>query len=213
MSNVIDDRRGLIFTINGELDPVYQVESSTWAQPSNRCSIAELPAEIQARIASLKETSQPGAFVKLVQGEVGVYVLVETNIKRMPEAAAEEETILDPSAQPSGTRALAPYDIVVCSKQGAVHGENGEIIDTQEGDCYVLNCQSWGRFFLPPLQEPAFVTTTKSFLLLLEQLHDKNFLSMCPDPAGEALPPDFGPTLPAFAPINCYVLNLSSFQR
>lgn len=213
MSNVIDDRRGLIFTINSESDPVYQVESSAWAQAGNRWTEEEMPPEIRAKIASLRETGQPGAFVQLVQGEVGVYVILETNIKRLPEAAADEQTVVDPSSQPEGARALAPYDIIICAKEGTVHAGNGETFETQVGDCYVLKCQSWGRFYLPPAQEPDFITTTKSFLRLLDRLHGKNFLSMCPDPESEALPPDFGDAFPAIVAINCYVLNLSRFKR
>ena len=212
MSNVIDDRRGLIFTINGEPHPVYQVESSAWAHTENMWAVQDMPQAIRDQIQYLRQSGSPGAFVQLVQGEVGVYVIMEPNIGRLPAPASDDGFVADPS-ETSGTRTLAPYDIVICAKSGVVQGENGETIQTQEGDCYVLKCQSWGQFFLPPLQEPAFVTTTKNFLLLLEQLHSKNFLSMWPDPDVERLPSDFGTATPAIMPINCYVLNLSNFKR
>lgn len=213
MSNMLDDRRGLLFTINGEPAPLYQVESTAWAQPANRWTEEELPPEVRARIASLRQTGQPGAFVQLVQGEVGVYVILEENIKRLPEAAAEEETAIDPSWQSESGRALSPYDIILCTRGGPINPASGQTPETQAGDCYVLKCQSWGQFFLPSAQEPEDVTTTKRVLLLLDKLHSRNFLSMCPDPESEVLPPDFGEPIPAFMPINCYVLNLSRFKR
>ncbi|MEZ4298674.1 MAG: hypothetical protein R3B70_27235 [Polyangiaceae bacterium] len=209
MSNELDDRRGLLFTINGDQEPVYQVMSSAWAQSPNKCSIQDLPLEVQAQITALKANGKPGAFVELVQGDVGVYVIVESNITRLPEAASEDVTLVDPNAQPPGTRVLAPYDIIICTKEGDNYDATHT---TQEDDCYVVNCQSWGRFFLPQVQEPEYVTTTKRFLLLLESLHGRNYLSMCPDPVSEVLPPDFGPAVSAIVPINCYVLNLSSFK-
>ncbi len=94
-----------------------------------------------------------------------------------------------------------------------IYGENGETFETQEGDWYVIKCQSWGRFSLNKAIRPGFVETTKEFLLLLSNLHSKDFLSMSPDPTSEVLPPDFGQAMDVPLGINCYVLNLSRFTR
>jgi hypothetical protein len=207
-----DDRRGLLFTINRDSNPVYQVESASWAHAENRWSANELPPEILAKVAYLKESGKPGAFVQFLQGEDGVYVICEKNIKNLPDAAADE-LVNVPRAQAVSARALAPYDIIICAKGGPIHGQNGETFETQEDDYYVLRCQSWGRFVLSEPKQPDFVGTTKEFLLLLDNLHGKNFLSMSPDPTHETLPPDFGEPTDASFGIACYVLNLARFKR
>lgn len=207
-----DDRRGLLFTINRDSAPVYQVESASWAHAENRRSASDLPPEILAKVASLKESGKPGAFVQFLQGEVGVYVICEKNIKNLPEAA-DDDLVYAPSGQAGSSREISPYDIIICAKGGEVRGQNGEMSETQEDDYYVLQCQKWGRYALSQSKQPDFVGTTKEFLLLLDNLHGKNFLSMSPDPIHETLPPDFGePTEVSFG-IACYVLNLSRFKR
>lgn len=210
--NGFDDRRGLLFTIDREKDPVYQVESRRWARPENRWQEAEIPAEIRARVTELKQSGQPGAFARLLPGDDGVYVLCETNIKQIPELAAEDIAVA-PAQQPAGARQLAPYDIVICAKGGAVPTGSGEELATAEDEYYVIKSDAWTRFALDRAMRPAFVETTKDFLHLIEDLHGRNFLSMSPDKAGEVLPPDLEPPSPAIVAINCYVLNLSRFKR
>ena len=206
-----DDRRGFLFTINRDSNPVYQVESASWAQAENRWSANDLPPEILAKVADLKESGKPGAFVQFLQGEVGVYVICEKNIKNLPEAA-DDDIVNAPRGQAGSARELAPYDIIICAKGGAIRGRNGETSETQEDDYYVLKCQSWGRFVLSQAKQPAFVDTTKEFLHLLDNLHGKNFLAMSPDKPSEHIP---GLTEPSEAVIGiaCYVLNLAHFKH
>lgn len=209
----LNDRRGLLFTINRESSPVYQVESTSWARPENRWSSHDLPPEIFAKIAHLKESGKPGAFVQFFQGEVGVYLVCEKNIKNLPEAA-DDDLVYAPREQAENARELSPYDIVISAKGGAIHGQNGETSETQEDEIYVLRYQSWGRFVLSEPKQPHFVSTTREFLLLLDNLHDKSFLSMSPDKPSEALPPpDFGTSADVDCGIACYVLNLARFKR
>lgn len=208
----LDDRRGFLFTINRDSNPVYQVESASWAHAENRWSAIDLPPEILAKVAELKASGKPGAFVQFLQGEDGVYVICEKNIKNLPEAA-DDDLVYALRGQMASARALSPYDIVICAKGGTIRGQNGEAFETQEDDYYVVRCQSWGRFALNQLMQPGFVETTKEFLLLLDNLHGKNFLSMSPDKTSETLPPDFGEPSDVPVGINCYVLNLSRFKR
>lgn len=207
-----NDQRGLLFTIDREPDPVYQVESRRWARPENRWPEGEIPAEIRAKVAELKQSGLPGAFARLLPGDEGVYVLYEKNVKQLPELAAADISV-DPARQPAGARQLAPYDIVICARAGAVPTGSGEELTTADDEYYVVKCGAWTRFALEQAMRPAFVETTKDFLHLLEDLHGKNFFSMSPDRAGEALPPDLEPPSPAIVAINCYVLNLSRFKR
>lgn len=210
----IDDRRGFLLTINLEPDPVYQVESSVWAHVANRWAHEDIPPEIHDKVAHLKVTGKPGAFVRFLHSDVGVYVLYEKNIKNLPEPADDDDIVVDPGWRPESERKLSPYDIVICAKGGAVgRADSGETYETQEGDYYVIRCQSWGRLVLNPPLRPSFVETSKDFLLLLESLHRKNYLSMCPDPTIEVLPPDFGDCVPVPEGLNCYVLNLARFKR
>jgi hypothetical protein len=206
-----NDRRGFLFTINRDSNPVFQVESASWAQAENRWSANDLPPEILAKVAHLKESGKPGAFVQFLQGEVGVYVICEKNIKNLPEAA--DDDLVDASRGLAGSaRELEPYDIIICAKGGAVRGQNGETSETQEDDYYVLRCQSWGGFVLSQAKQPDFVATTKEFLHLLDNLHGKNFLAMSPDKPSEIYP---GPAEPSDVAIGiaCYVLNLARFKR
>ncbi|MGK4000827.1 hypothetical protein [Sorangium sp. So ce1024] len=209
----IDDRRGIVFTINREPNPVYQLESSAWASAENRWAERDIPPEIRDKVASLKETGKPGAFVQFLQGDVGVYVICERNIKNLPEMACDDLVVQGTRAKLGGGRGLADYDLVICAKNGTIRAENGDTFETREGDYYVVHCQSWGRFVLNPSQRPGFVETTKEVLLLLEGLHRKNFLSMSPDPTDERLPRDFAQPTAVPVGINCYVLNLSRFKR
>lgn len=216
MSNEIpclNDRRGLVFTIAREPNPVYQVESSAWASAENRWAEHDIPPEIRDKVASLKETGKPGAFVHYLQGDVGVYVICESNIKNLPEAACDDLVVEGTRPKLGGAQELADYDLVICAKDGAIRAENGETFETREGDYYVVHCQSWGRFVLNPSVRPRFVETTKEVLLLLESLHRKNFLSMSPDPTDEALPRNLMKPIAVTVGINCYVLNLSRFKR
>ena len=208
----INDRRGILFTINSDSNPVYQVESKSWAHEVNRWTQDDIPQEIRDKVADLKETGKPGAFVRFLQGEVGVYVIYEKNIKNLPEAA-DEDLLIEPRAQPGSERELAPYDIVICTKDGTIHTEDGETVATREGDYYIIRCQTWGRFVLNPPMRPSFVETTKEFLLLLDDLHGRNFLSMSPDITGEVLPGDIGDPVSVADGVNCYVLNLARFKR
>jgi hypothetical protein len=215
MSNTIlciDDKRGLIFTINGESNPVYQVESKFWAQPGNRWNENDIPQKIRDKIATLEATGKPGVFVRFLPGDDGVYVICEKNIKTLPEPA-DEDIVLDPSQYSVDGRTLSTYDVVIRAKGGKVQGDNGETFDTQEGDYYVIPCQSWGRVVLDEPMRPHFVETTKEFLHLLEALHKKNFLSMSPDKPDEVLPPDMVTPTSATDGINCYVLSFSRFRR
>jgi len=214
MSNeslIIDDKRGLIFTIDRQREPVYQVESRHWATSAHRWDHNEIPPEIHAKVAELKESGKPGAFARFLQGEVGVYVIYEKNIKPLPELAADE-LAFEPSQAPGSERTLSPYDIVICSKGGTVRADDGGGAETVEGDYYVINCETWGRFLTNQATRPRDVETTKEVLLLLEDLNGKNFLSMTPDKS-EGLPPDMPKPLEVMDNINCYVLNLSQFKR
>ncbi|WP_437765333.1 hypothetical protein WMF27_30515 [Sorangium sp. So ce281] len=209
----INDRRGLVFTIDREPNPVYQLESSAWANAENRWAERDIPPEIRDKVASLNETGKPGAFVQFLQGDVGVYVICEKNIKNLPETACDDLVVQEECAKLSSARRLAAYDLVICAKNGTIRAESGETFETREGDYYVVRCQSWGRFVLNPSLRPGFVETTKEVLLLLEGLHRKNFLSMSPDPTDERLPPDVAQPTAVPVGINCYVLNLSRFKR
>lgn len=208
----VNDRRGILFTINSEPDPVYQVDSQTWAHSLNRWSQDDIPLEIQEKAADLLQTGKPGAFLRFHEGEDGVYLICEKNIKNLPEAA-DEDIVLGPRLQPGRERELAPYDIVLYTKEGTIKSDDGQTIATQEGEYYVVKCQSWGRFTLDQAMRPGFVQTTKDFLLLLDNLHGRNFLSMSPDLIGEVLPTNMPrPVTPADG-VNCYVLNLARFKR
>ncbi|MDI1480397.1 hypothetical protein [Polyangium sp. y55x31] len=208
----IDDKRGLLFTINGESNPVYQVESKSWAQPDNRWSEKDIPQAIRDKIARLEASGKPGAFVRFLQGEDGVYVICEKNIKNLPESA-DEDVVLDPLQFCGDGRTLSTYDLIIHAKGGKVEGDNGEAFETKEGEYYVIRCQSWSRVVLDQPMRPHFVETTKEFLRLLEDLHGKNYLSMSPDKPEEVLPPDIAAPTYAIEAINCYVLNLSRFRR
>jgi hypothetical protein len=208
----IDDRRGLLFTINGEATPVYQVESKSWAQPANRWSENDIPEVLRDKIVALEASGKPGAFVRFLQGEDGIYVICEKNIKSLPESA-DEDIVIDPFQSSGNGRTLSTYDVVIRAKGGKVQGDNGESVETQEGDYYVIPCQSWGAVVLDQPMRPRFVEITKEMLHLLEALHGKNFLSMSPDKPEEILPPDIVVPTTAFIGITCYVLNLSRFKR
>lgn len=207
----IDDRRGFIFTINRDSSPVYQMESHAWAHESNRWREEDIPPAIRDKVAHLEQTGKPGAFVSFLQGDTGIYVICEKNISNLPQPADAASTA-DPFVQPNSGRQLSPYDIVIRAKGGAVHPQNGKAFETQEGAYYVIRCQSWGRFVVDHSKRPDFVETTKEFLLLLENLHGHNFLSMSPDKPSETLPPDMVEPEEAVLGIACYVLNLSSFK-
>lgn len=216
MSNEIqctNDRRGILFTIDRESNPVYQLESSAWASAENRCNESDIPPEIRDKAASLQETGKPGAFAHFLQGDIGVYVIYEKNIKNIPEAADDDLVVPGTRPKLDNSRGLAAYDLVICAKNGTICAENGESFETREGDYYIVRCQSWSRFVLNPALRPGFVETTKEVLLLLEGLHRKNFLSMSPDPTDERLPPDVVTPTAVPVGINCYVLNLSRFKR
>jgi hypothetical protein len=191
---------------------VYQVESSAWTQEANRWSEEDVPQEIRDKVDQLERTGKPGAFVRFLQGEVGVYLICEKNIKTLPELA-DDEINADPFEHQGSGRKLSPYDIVVRAKGGTVRAENGEIKKTRAGDYYVIPCQSWGRFIVEEPKRPEFVETTKNMLSLLEDLHGHNFLSMSPDKPDEVLPPDMAAPESACFGITCYVLNLSRFTR
>lgn len=207
-----DDRRGLLFTINQESSPVYQLESQAWARPENRWNVEDIPQSIRDKVAKLEQTGKPGAFVRFMQGETGVYVLCEKNIGTLPERADDEIQADLPNEGGEGPT-LSPYDIVIHAKAGTIPSENGETIETAEGSYYVIPCQSWGRFILEQHLRPGHVETTKEFLLLLDNLHGQNFLAMSPDKPTEVLPPDMEEPIPAIIPITCYVLNLAHFKR
>lgn len=207
----LDDRRGLLFTINGETNPVYQVESKSWVHAANRWNRDDIPREIRDKIAYLRETGKPGAFVRLNQEGEGAYLICEENIKNLPEAA--DDALVELSLPAGSASGLAPYDIILCTKAGTIQGANGETFTTPTGDYYIIKCQAWGRFALPTSKQPDFIKTTRDFLLLIEGLHKKNYFSMSPDPESEGLPVDFPVPLPALEALNCYVLNLSRFTR
>lgn len=200
---VIDDPRGFVFTINQEKAPVYQVDSTQWARSEHRRPAAEIPPEIRAKVAELRDSGEPGAFARFGETELGVYVLCEPNIKNLPEPAAEDAVI---GHSPEGPP-LSPHDIVIYAKAGAIQGEDGNVYHTGEGEYYVVKGEEWSRF--APAALPPDVGTTKEVLLLLDRLHGKNFLSMSPDKPEELL---CDPTDPGFN-ITCYVLNLSRFKR
>lgn len=213
MSNdIVDDRRGLIFTIDRQREPVYQVESQHWARADHRWPSAEIPPEIHAKVEELKASGKPGAFARFLQGEDGVYVIYEKNIKPMPEVADQEIAFVPPPQASSG-RQLAPYDIVICAKGGTVRADNGELFETTEDGYYVIKCQTWARFLNNQAMRPRDVETTKEVLLLLEDLNGKNYLSMSPDKTPEALPIDLFEPTDAIIGITCYVLNLARFKR
>lgn len=208
----VNDRRSLIFTIDRQPEPVYQVESTDWARAEHRWSQDEIPPELRAKLSELEESGKPGAFVRFLQGQEGVYVICEKNIKPIPELAGDE-IVFDPLTQPPGERRLSPYDIVICTIGGTIRADNGDVFETGEGECYVIRYQSWGRFVQDKAMRPQDVETTKQVLLLLERLHGKDFLSMTPDPSDEHLPADMPQAIKADASVNCYVLNLARFQR
>jgi hypothetical protein len=216
MSNEIpftNDRRGILFTINRETEPLYQLESGAWASPENRWPEGDIPPEIREKVAALRQSGKPGTFVQFLQGEVGVYVICEGNIKYLPEAADDDLVVDGPWSTGTRARGLAPYDLVICAKGGAVMAEGAARLETRDGDYYVVRCQTWSRFVAHPPVRPRFVDTTKDVLLLLENLHRKNFLSMSPDPEDEGLPANLMPPMAVPEGINCYVLNLSRFKR
>ncbi len=111
----IDDRRGIIFTINRDSDPVYQVESKAWAHAANRWNPNDIPQEIRDKAAYLRDTGKPGAFVPFVQREGGVYLICEKNIKNLPEPADDDASVELPLPLGSA-RVLDPYDIVICRR-------------------------------------------------------------------------------------------------
>jgi hypothetical protein len=207
----IDDQRGLIFTISRETNPVYQVTSGAWAKPENLWQQGEIPQEIRDKVADLIDGGKPGAFVRFLQGEDGVYVICEKNIKTLPETASDDLAIETPRPSETG-RALSSYDIVICAKGGTVAAEGGGTTETREGDYYVIGCGDWSQVVLEEQDRPKFVETTKEMLHLLEELNGQNFLSMKPDP-DELLPVGLEPPTSATVGINCYVLNLARFQR
>lgn len=206
----VDDKRGLIFTLNREPNPVYQVESGVWGKPDNRWEAAEIPQEIRDKVADLWESGKPGAFVQFLQGEEGIYVICEKNIKTLPDTAAADLGLSPPAPSGSG-RALSAYDIVICSKGGAVQTTTGEAFETQEGDYYVISARDWSRVVLDEADRPKFVETTKEMLHLLDALNGQNFLTMKPDPNEGALR-DLDASSSACVGINCYVLNLARFK-
>jgi hypothetical protein len=209
----VDDRRGFIFTIDRQREPVYQVDSKHWAQKAHRWSPEEMPAEIRDKAAELQESAKPGAFARFHQGAVGVYILCEKNIKPIPELAGDDFTFESPG-RPGSEKKLSPHDIVICAKGGPIQGENGEVFETEEGDYYVIQPSTWGRFTTDSATRPRDVETTKEILILLEELHGKNFLSMSPDKPFEwKAPPIMPDAIDAIYHINCYVLNLSRFKR
>lgn len=211
-SNIIDDRRGLIFTINREPEPVFQVESKHWADPEHRWPSQEIPPEIHAKVAEFKQSGKPGAFARSVQGDVGVYVICEENLKPLPEPA-DDDVVFEPGPQSASARQLNAYDIVICAKGGVIRADNGDTFETQPGDYYVVRCDTWGRFMDSQARRPAHVQTTKDMLHLLEDLHGKNFLSMAPDKPDEQLPPSMPQVVDPGFNLTCYVLNLARFQR
>jgi hypothetical protein len=208
----VNDRRGFLFTINLESNPVYQVESHAWARPENRWNEEDIPKAIRDKMAQLEQSGKPGAFVRFMQGETGVYLVCEKNINNLP-ACADDEISFEPPQEGINGPTLAPYDIVVRTKGGMIQLQNGEAVETPEGAYYVIPCQSWTRFVLEQSLRPGHVETTKEFLLLLDDLHGQNFLAMSPDKPTEVLPPDLSEPVPAIIPITCYVLNLAHFQR
>ncbi|WP_437673166.1 hypothetical protein [Sorangium sp. So ce131] len=178
---------------------------------SHRWGEHEIPPEIRAKAAELKQNGKPGTFVRSLEGETGVYLIYEKNIKPLPELA-DEEAAFAPGKQPGSNRELSPYDIVLCAKGGTIIADNGDVFETQEGDYFVIKCNTWGRFVTDQATRPREVETTKEVLLLLEDLHGKNFLSMTPDKS-EALPSTMPMPIKAIIQINCYVLNLARFKR
>ncbi len=215
MSNAIlnvDDPRSLIFTIDRQREPLYQVESKHWARADHRWNHDDIPPEIHAKVAELEENGKPGAFAQFLQGQDGVYVICEKNIKQMPEVA-DDDLVFAPPAQASDGRQLSPYDIVICAKGGTIQADNGDTYETAEGEYYVIKCNAWGRFVLNQAMRPRDVETTKEVLILLDSLHGKNFLSMSPDRTPEGLPPDMVEPTEAIVACNCYVLNLARFKR
>jgi hypothetical protein len=206
----IDDKRGLIFTIDRDRSTVYQVESGAWARAANRWAAEDLPEQIRRKVAELGENGKPGAFVQFLQGEVGVYVICEKNIRTLPDAADDDLVDLDPP--PAGARTLSAYDIVISAKDGKVASEGG-VVETREGDIFVIGCRDWSRVVLEEGDRPSFVETTKEMLHLLDDLNGRNFLSMSPEKPDESLPGDLAPPRAATDGINCYVLNLARFQR
>ncbi|CAN97294.1 hypothetical protein sce7125 [Sorangium cellulosum So ce56] len=210
-SLIIDDKRGFIFTIDRQREPVYQLESKHWAHADHRWSESEIPPEIRAKTDELRQNGRPGTFVRSLAGESGVYLIYEKNIKPLPELA-DEEAVFAPVKQQGSNRELSPYDIVLCAKGGTIIADNGDVYQTREGDYYVIKCSTWGRFVTNQAARPRDVETTKEVLLLLEDLNGKNFLSMTPDKS-EALPSTMPKPAQAMSQINCYVLNLARFKR
>lgn len=209
---ILDDRRALLFSIDGEAAPVYQVQSGSWAKEEYRFQEANLPQEIRDKMSALEQSGEPGAFARILQGEVGVYLICESNIKNLPEPAAPEISF-DPFAQQGNAQVLSPYDIIIRAKAGTVWDEDGSTRQTQEGDYYVIPCQTWGRMILAQNGEPEHVEITRKMLALLEELNGKNFLAMSPDKPEEVLPPDMPTPDVACFGVTCAVLNLSHFKR
>jgi hypothetical protein len=207
-SRVVDDPRGLIFTIDRQREPVYQVDSKHWAHEDHRFHPDEIPPEIHEKVAELRESGRPGAFARFGDNDAGVYVIYEKNIKHFPELAADDFT-LDPQSAGAAETGLHPHDIVICAKSGMIRADNGDVFQTEECDYYVVRSDVWGRFATNQGTRPRDVETTKEVLILLDELHGKNYLSMNPDKPTEVLP---APKDPGYN-ITCYVLNLARFKR
>lgn len=206
-STMKNDRRGLIFTIEGNRNTVYQVRSCEWARDEHRWHTDDIPPEILAKVDELGRNKKPGAFARFGQEDRGVYVIDERNISTEP-AKADDDVVFDPYAPAGRERTLSACDIVIRAKGGQIEAENGEIYDTEDGQYYVVKSDTWGRFV--PRRDVLLpeVNTTVDFLGLLDRLNGKNYLSMTPDdPPRAALPQETEPIVH----INCYVLNLARF--
>ncbi|APR85045.1 Hypothetical protein A7982_10394 [Minicystis rosea] len=205
----VNDQRGLIFTINGDTNTVYQVKSGEWAKAANRWSSTDIPSDIRSKVEELMASGAPGAFVRFLEGEDGVYVICEKNIKTVPQLAGTDLSFVPPSG--SGP-SLSTYDIVIYAKGGPVRTDTGASVSTTEGDYYVVSVGDWVQVVLEEADQPRFVNTTKEMLHLLDALNKKHFLSMKPDP-DELRPSDYAAPRAATEGINCYVLNLARFMR
>jgi hypothetical protein len=211
-SQIIDDPRGLIFTIERRREPVYQVESKHWASEEHRWHKDDIPSEIHAKVEELKASGKPGAFARFTRGDAGVYVIYEGNIKRFPEAA-DGEIVFDPARREGSEKELSAGDLVICARGGMIYADSGDVFHTEQDSYYVVKSETWGRFVSNQETRPWPVAATKDSLILLETLHGENYLSMNPDKPAE------GPREGLRAPeevgfhITCYVLNLARFTR
>jgi hypothetical protein len=212
-SQIVKDRRGFVFTIEGLREPVYQVDAKQWARAEHLWSESDIPPEIRAKFAQLRSEGKPGAFVQFSGIDAGVYLICEEHIQRVPGMADQAELVLDPPPVAASGRRLSPGDIVISAKGGLIYADSGDVLTTEPGAYYVVSSQTWGRFVPDPATQLPDVETTKDILILLDRLNGNNYLSMSPDPAEDGYAVPLPETIDPGYHITCYVLNLARFTR